>query len=183
MPSQGDNMPPNEDLRQSPLPIFNAGEMPGPWPQGKFRLFVVKFQPLNDSTEHSEHSSANTSHSAEYIKIVPHPHNIGAKTITIPLDATTPSQPPDPITVYTPQLTTKPWAPFRTRGDFEYTETAVQGLLPKHLVNRQLAGINKSWSEGSKLTIRTWADMERSLDAARQYSVQVGPHSDFILFW
>jgi len=82
-------MPPNEDLRQSPSPIFNAGEMPGPWPQGKFRLFVVKFQPLNDSTEHSEHSPANTSHSAEYIKIVPHPHNIGAKTITIPLDATT----------------------------------------------------------------------------------------------
>jgi hypothetical protein len=110
-----------------------------------------------------------------YIKILPHPHSTNTDEIIIPVDcgeaALDATQKPtetvlDPIP--------KPWAPFRTRADFEYTETAVQGLLSKGLVDRQLSGITKCWSvSGSHLTIRNYADMERSLEAARQYGVPV----------
>jgi hypothetical protein len=68
----------------------------------------------------------------------------------------------------------KPFAPFRTLADFEYTETAVQGLLPRHLIDKQLAGICGLWCpSGSNLTIKNYADMKKSLDAAREYGVRV----------
>lgn len=64
--------------------------------------------------------------------------------------------------------------PFQTLADFEYTETAVKGLLSKDLVNKQLAGFNDKWSiGGSHLTIRTYKDMQDSLEKARAYGVQV----------
>jgi hypothetical protein len=112
---------------------------------------------------------------ASYIKIVPHHHSLQRESRVIPLDGTAQAESNATAKMtYAPKPLNKPWAPFRTRADFEYTETAVQGLLPKHLVDRQLSGIHGSWSkDGSQLTIRSWADMQRSLDAARQYSVQV----------
>lgn len=68
----------------------------------------------------------------------------------------------------------RPWAPFKTLADFEYTETAVKGLLSKDLVNKQLAGFNEGWSiGGSHLTIRNYNDMQQFLANAREYGVQV----------
>ena len=59
-------------------------------------------------------------------------------------------------------------------ADFEYTETAIKGLLSKDLVNRQLAGFNERWSMGgSHLTIHTYKDMHESLGKAREYGIQV----------
>jgi hypothetical protein len=72
-----------------------------------------------------------------------------------------------------PELHLSPWAPFENLADFEYTETAVMGLLPKWIVDKQLAGINSSWTEGSKLTIKNFAAMEERLSKARKHFVQV----------
>jgi hypothetical protein len=75
----------------------------------------------------------------------------------------------------------RPWAPFRTLADFEYTETAVTGLLSEEVVNKQLAGFNKGWAiGGSRLTINNYKDMQGSLALAREYGVQVLNH---LLFW
>jgi hypothetical protein len=79
-----------------------------------------------------------------------------------------------PATTFVPAPESRPWAPFRTLADFEYTETAVKGLLSKDLVNKQLAGFNKKWTiGGSHLTIHTYKDMQESLAKAREYGVQV----------
>lgn len=73
-----------------------------------------------------------------------------------------------------PAISTKPWAPFRTRPDFEYTETAIKGSLRPTEVNAQLAGIHGPWSKaGSNLTIHNHGEMLRSLAAAREYAVPV----------
>ena len=75
---------------------------------------------------------------------------------------------------YFPAPESRPWAPFRTLADFEYTETAVKGLLSKNLVDKQLAGFNGKWSiGGSHLTLRTYKDMQEYLAKAREYGVQV----------
>lgn len=72
-----------------------------------------------------------------------------------------------------PQPEPRPWAPFENLADFEYTETAVLGLLPKWIVNKQLAGLNSNWAEGSRLTIKNYTDMDKVLSKARKYFVQV----------
>lgn len=75
---------------------------------------------------------------------------------------------------FIPVPESRPWAPFRTLADFEYTETAVKGLLSEELVNKQLAGFNAGWCiGGSHLTLRTYKDMQEVLAKARQYGVQV----------
>ncbi|KAJ3488350.1 hypothetical protein NLJ89_g11626 [Agrocybe chaxingu] len=65
-----------------------------------------------------------------------------------------------------------PWAPFCTLSDFEYTETAVTGLLSKKVVSKQLKGINSTWAVGSHLTIKNYKDMAAALTKARMYIVQ-----------
>ena len=72
-----------------------------------------------------------------------------------------------------PQPEPRPWTPFENLADFEYTETAVLGLLPKWIVNKQLAGLNSNWAEGSRLTIKSFTDMDKVLSKARKYFVQV----------
>lgn len=89
----------------------------------------------------------------------------------IPLEDVTGS-PDSSSDVYLPARSTKPFAPFRTLQDFEFTETAVTNLLPPKSVNKMLDKIHNSWSRGgSTLTIRNHQEMERSLKAAREYAV------------
>jgi len=66
-----------------------------------------------------------------------------------------------------------PWAPFQNLADFEYTETAILGLLPKWIVDKQLASLNSNWAEGSRLTIKNFTEMDKVLSKARKYFVQV----------
>lgn len=73
--------------------------------------------------------------------------------------------------------TERPWAPFVNLADFEYTETAVNGLLSKKIVDRQLAGFNSTWAIGSHLSIRNSKDMEASLAMACNYIVKVSHES------
>ena len=49
---------------------------------------------------------------------------------------------PDKASTFIQDAGKKPWAPFRTRADFKYTETAIKGLLGKNIVDAQLQGIN-----------------------------------------
>ncbi|KAF8149987.1 hypothetical protein B0H34DRAFT_825948 [Crassisporium funariophilum] len=105
----------------------------------------------------------------EYIKIVPHPHSPSRTTIIVPLNNSTP-QVESPA--YMPQPEPYPWAPFENLADFEYTETAILGLLPKWIVNKQLAGLNSTWAKESNLTIKNFTEMENVLSKARKYFVQ-----------
>ncbi|KAJ7082343.1 hypothetical protein C8R43DRAFT_1092786 [Mycena crocata] len=107
----------------------------------------------------------------DYIEIVSHPHSAVPPNI-IPLDTSAPVR--DPVNQTSLEELNRPWAPFRTRADFEYTATAVTGALSADIVNQQLQGITGSWSvAGSMLTIRNSTEMAQSLAAARQYVVQV----------
>lgn len=61
-----------------------------------------------------------------------------------------------------------PWLPFRTRQDFEYTSTAVRGVIPRKIVDEQLKGQHNGWSDASRITLRNSADMMQTLAAARE---------------
>lgn len=108
-----------------------------------------------------------------FIKIIHHPDSGVNEPTTIPLESqdAVPFEPEHHI--FTCQPYAKPWAPFRSREDFEYAETAVKGLLSKDIVNLQLLGLQGRWAESTRITFRSYTDMEKSLAAARQYGVQV----------
>lgn len=107
----------------------------------------------------------------EFIKIIPHPHSLDPAPTIIPFTLSPALNASGPI--FQPWSSPWPWAPFRTLADFEYTETAIQGLLSKALVNKQLAGINSRWAVGSNLSIKNYNDMEKALTQARKHTVQV----------
>src|SRR5258708_18282341 len=112
----------------------------------------------------------------EYIKIIPHPHSLDRTPIIVPLDSSlSPSVNSVKATSpgFQPRSEPWPWAPFQTLADFEYTETAIQGLLSKKLVNKQLAGINSNWTVGSKLLIKNYNVMEKVLAKTWKHIVQV----------
>jgi hypothetical protein len=120
--------------------------------------------------------------SRNYIEILSHPDSGVRKSTIIPLDSHTPAPPEGPENFLLEELQ-RPWAPFRTRADFEYTATAVVGGLSKEIIDLQLRGITGPWSVGgSKLTIQNSAEMEQSLAAAREYVVRVCAFAYMILF-
>ncbi|KAF8798516.1 hypothetical protein BYT27DRAFT_7122910 [Phlegmacium glaucopus] len=109
----------------------------------------------------------------EYIKIIPHPHspNPTAKIIVLnTLNSESAFHSGCPT--YMPQPEPRLWAPFENLADFEYTETAILGLLPKWIIDKQLAGLNSNWAEGSRLTIKNFTEMDKVLSKARKYFVQ-----------
>jgi hypothetical protein len=109
----------------------------------------------------------------EYIKIIPHSHSVNPTPIILPLDSSPSPSVKATSPSFQPRSEPWPWAPFQTLADFEYTETAIQGLLSKKIVNKQLAGINSNWAVGSKLSIKNYNDMEKVLAKARKHTVQV----------
>jgi len=111
-----------------------------------------------------------------FIKIIPHPDSGVSEPIIIPLESRDAVDYDSKSHSFTPLLHSKPWAPFRSREDFEYTETAVKGLLNKDIVNAQLSGLQGHWATSTPITLQSYGDMEKSLVAARQYGVQVRSH-------
>jgi len=108
-----------------------------------------------------------------YIKIIPHPNSVdtSATIISLTSRSSTPSQVP---MTFAPTSECRPWAPFRTLADFEYTETAVIGKLSENLINKQLEGFHNTWSiGGSHLTIHTYKHMQESLEKAQEYGIKV----------
>jgi hypothetical protein len=123
----------------------------------------------------ADNRQPSPSRPSTFIKIIHHPHSLIAEPRIIPLEGENTVNAAQPMPVF-PQIANKPWAPFRTRADFEYTETAVKGLLSKSTVDAQLRGFNNSWSKHRKITLRSYADMEDSLGATRTYGVEVSKH-------
>ncbi|KAF8263166.1 hypothetical protein EI94DRAFT_1598659 [Lactarius quietus] len=123
--------------------------------------------PNDFSTEQIGHVPTDLRLPPEYIKIVPHPHSRDHTVRIIPLTTSSKVMP-----TFQPKPNSCPWAPFKTLADFEYTETALKGLLSKELVNAQLAGIHSTWAAGSYLSIKSHRDMENVLAKARKYFVQ-----------
>lgn len=79
--------------------------------------------------------------------------------------------------MYLPTPSTKPFAPFRTLPDFQFTELAVSSLMAPKYIDEMLNGIHNDWSRtGTNLTIRNHQDMEQSLKAAREYAVPVSTY-------
>ncbi|KAF8911093.1 hypothetical protein CPB84DRAFT_1672467 [Gymnopilus junonius] len=117
----------------------------------------------------------------EFIKILPHPHSHDPTPVIIPLTFSSSENAPTKLLgpAFQPQSVPWPWAPFKTLADFEYTETAVQGLPSKKLVNKQLASLNSTWAVGSRLSIKNYREMELALEKARKYTVQVWKVYDF----
>lgn len=118
---------------------------------------------------------------APSFQYLPHPHS-SQSAWTVSFEETAKIS---PFPGSSPNLTRRngilsgalPWASFRTRPDFEYTESAVKGLLGKDIVNMQLQGMRGSWSrDGSHITLRTNKDMEDALDRARARIHQVMHH-------
>ena len=109
----------------------------------------------------------------EFIKITPQPHSQDPTPIIIPLTLLPALSINSSGPIFQPWSDPWPWAPFQTLADFKYTETAIQGLLSKLLVNKQLAGINSGWAVGSRLSIKNYNDMEKVLTKARKHTIQV----------
>ena len=103
----------------------------------------------------------------EYIKIIPHPHSPDSDIKIIALNELN-SDFNSNKPIYMPQPDPRPWAPFKNIADFEYTEIAVLGWLPKWIIDKQLAGFNSTWAVGSRLTINSFSDMDKVLSRARK---------------
>lgn len=107
-----------------------------------------------------------------YIKIVYHPHS-GRQPLIVPLDGNTPAQTTN-TAKDAPQSGDRPWAPFRSRADFEFAESAVNEKMSHHAVDVHLQGMHGSWSRsGSNISFRNYDDLRRSLDAARDLITDV----------
>ena len=122
---------------------------------------------------------------SKFIKIVSHPHSAITEPTIISLERESVENTCQKTPVFT-RGAKEPWFPFCTRADFEYAETAIKGLLSKHMVDAQLRGINHGWAEQSKITFQSHTDMEKTLGAARAYDVEVTVYTitdipDFLL--
>ena len=119
-------------------------------------------------------SNTNT---RRFITVRPHPRNPDQEVRKIYLDepeTTNQTEQTSTTAIPIPQMPiVKPWAPFRTLPDFEYTEIAVRGAFPASTVNLQLHGMQHGWAEKSNITLRNKADMDLSLQAARKYGIEV----------
>ena len=109
-----------------------------------------------------------------FIKIIHHPHSMVCDPTIISLEGEMVENHAQATNSVSAQHTEPmPWAPFRTHADFEYAESAVIGLLSKPVVDKQLRGINGSWAKQSRITFRSYADLEKTLAASRADGVQV----------
>ncbi|KAJ7696268.1 hypothetical protein B0H17DRAFT_929612 [Mycena rosella] len=126
--------------------------------------------PIPDSEEHAPELVPSPPGS-NCIEIISHPHSGVRNSTIVLLDPHTPL--PERQEKHVLEELQRPWAPFRTRADFEYTSTAVVGGLSKEIIDSQLCGITGPWSVGgSMLTIKNSAEMAQSLAAAREYLLQ-----------
>jgi hypothetical protein len=124
------------------------------------------------------------SQSRMFIKIVSHHHSQLTEPTIIPLDISSQmdtsstsgsAKPPDD------NREDRPWAPFRTLADFEYAESVITGGMSKETINLQLHGLRNGWATGSNITFRNYDDMEKSMEAAREYGTRVSHFSEALI--
>lgn len=124
------------------------------------------------------HKSARST-SESYIRIVHHP-NSGKTSSIISLD--NPIQDTLSAFNYSPRtMTVKPWAPFRTCADFEFTELMVTEGFNSNVIKKLLAGFNGKWAPESNITFQNYNDYLMSLEISRNFSVQVSYFSRHLI--
>ncbi|KAF8514399.1 hypothetical protein JB92DRAFT_3115676 [Gautieria morchelliformis] len=66
--------------------------------------------------------------------------------------------------------TAKPWAPFRTQADFEFSEIAIQSAMHTDSIKRLIMGIKHNWTDPghSRLTFQDINDFHNTMGFARK---------------
>ncbi|KAK7029277.1 hypothetical protein R3P38DRAFT_3314735 [Favolaschia claudopus] len=79
----------------------------------------------------------------------------------------------------------RPYAPWNSLADFEYTEMAVQGVMSKKIIDKQLRKLADSWTNegGSKITMHNFRDYKRSLDKGRTLGVNFSQRTVAAELW
>jgi hypothetical protein len=113
--------------------------------------------------------------STTFIEIIHHPHSgiLEPEFIFCDLPSASPATDLPLLTQH--QLLEKPWAPFRTRADFEFAETMVQSAAHKDTIKKLIKGIRYRWTDPghSHITFRNLKDYTQSLNVARTFVVPV----------
>lgn len=60
----------------------------------------------------------------------------------------------------------EPWRPFRSRGDFEFSEIALDAALNKHQIDRLLSLIARISQGQTQITLTNETDLRKALDNA-----------------
>ena len=112
--------------------------------------------------------------STTFLEIIHHPHS----GISDP-EFKFRDLPSDCLTTEVPTvarcLKGSPWAPFRTRADFEFAETVIQAATHAKTIDRLIKGIRNHWTDPghSQITFRNVKHFNQSMKAARKFVVQV----------
>jgi hypothetical protein len=106
-----------------------------------------------------------------FIEVFHHPHSGKTSPTIIAIDKATPQH--GTTRPFVASKLGKPWAPFRTRADFEFSEQVVTKCLERSTVDILLSGFHGNWACKTALTLRSYADVQASLVAARKFGVQV----------
>ncbi|KIJ29756.1 hypothetical protein M422DRAFT_188008, partial [Sphaerobolus stellatus SS14] len=106
-----------------------------------------------------------------FIEIRYHPHSGNLNTTIIPLNNPQEKEPGSNTGCVLSSIT-KPWAPFRTRANFEFAEDMVKSGLHSESIKKLLEGFNGRWATQTLISMKNFADFQDSLAAARHFSVQ-----------
>ncbi|KAF8521655.1 hypothetical protein JB92DRAFT_3275059 [Gautieria morchelliformis] len=125
---------------------------------------------LNNSNSEASQNQPHTS--TTFLEIIHHPHS-NQQTEFIFRDLPIPP-PSEDYSRPQSNSTGKPWAPFRTRSDFEFAELVVQSAMKGSTVKRLLKGIRHDWTEpgSTKITFQNKVDFQKSMAAARKFNTQ-----------
>lgn len=120
------------------------------------------------------HSQENIQTGPElYIEVIHYPHSRKPTSTIIPLDNTQTGALNEDSSCLPLTVTAKPWAPFWTWTDFEFTEEIVTQGFHSKTISKLLAGFNGCWAPESYITIKNYSDYKDSLAAASIFGVQV----------
>ncbi|KAJ7142518.1 hypothetical protein C8R44DRAFT_603110 [Mycena epipterygia] len=112
-----------------------------------------------------------------FIFVKHHPHANKHNEI-IPLDSCSSRTPiPDNLSS-APVLDTRPWAPFKTFSDYQFTSRRVRRRAPNAEIDEDLDDLHaRAFSSDCYITFRNHRDMEKSLAAARTDNISVSTSS------
>ncbi|KIJ30554.1 hypothetical protein M422DRAFT_267894 [Sphaerobolus stellatus SS14] len=120
--------------------------------------------------DHHRASSPTTKRPPQtFIEVIHHPHSRKHTPTIIYLDQLIDNGNTKLRTI--PEPPQKPWAPFRTRADFEFTEQVVTKCIRKDTVDILLMGFHGRWAQSTTITLRDYQAVLISLEAARKFGV------------
>ncbi|KAJ7204968.1 hypothetical protein GGX14DRAFT_397902 [Mycena pura] len=113
-----------------------------------------------------------------HISIEPHPNDVDAHIEVISLSGASSTQnthralPPARDRIRNLLVAARPFAPWATLSDFEYTETAVGGVLSEKVIKAQLRGMTGPWSgPNPNITLKTYHEYRKVLMQARGLAI------------